>query len=577
MKPAGALRRLLDHPRMGIIAAAVGTFFLLPSLGAGLAGDDYFHWLRATGALGFGSRLSLFNFFDGSPEAIAAVRDRGLAPWFAEEKLRLDFFRPLTGITHYVDYTVWPHAPWLMHAENLAINAALIFATAVLYRKLLAPRWVAGLAALLYALDVGHGFAGWVAGRNGILSAAFGVAAIAAHVRWRRDGWKAGAWLAPLLLALGLLAGEAAVATLAYFFAYALTLDRAALRARIFSLLPGLGVVGAWQALYRALGCGAFGSGLYLDPGRQPLLFLVEAPGRAIALLLGELALVPPEVYVFLGPRRPAFLAMAALFLACVLAVIAPLLYRSARARFFGLGALFSLVPVCATFPSGRLLLFVGVGAMGLVAEVAGRVFADGEATTSGFRERSLAWLWLGLHLLLAVPLLLVASVTPMLMASYTDRSATGLPTLPQLADRIVVVVNTPNLLPAIYRFVVPRNGVFPDHTRARVLSVSRHPVHVRRVDASTIDVSADDDLLGEVSSSLVRGDAFPMTVGEVTELPGMQTRVEEVTATGHPRRVTFHFDHPLEAKDFFWVGWQRARFVAITLPPVGEEIPLNE
>ena len=46
------------------------------------------------------------------------------------------------------------------------------------------------------------------------------------HDRWRREGWRPGAWLGPLVLGVALLAGESALAIGAYLAAYALHLDR---------------------------------------------------------------------------------------------------------------------------------------------------------------------------------------------------------------------------------------------------------------------------------------------------------------------------------------------------------------
>jgi hypothetical protein len=46
-----------------------------------------------------------------------------------------------------------------------------------------------------------------------------------------------------------------------------------------------------------------------------------------------------------------------------------PLLRRSATARFWGGGMALALVPACATLPANRLLFFVGLGGMGLLAE----------------------------------------------------------------------------------------------------------------------------------------------------------------------------------------------------------------
>jgi len=59
---------------------------------------------------------------------------------------------------------------------------------AMFYRQLMLSAWLAGLAALLYTIDDAHSMvAGWVANRNASLMLLFGVLALMAHVRWRRE------------------------------------------------------------------------------------------------------------------------------------------------------------------------------------------------------------------------------------------------------------------------------------------------------------------------------------------------------------------------------------------------------
>jgi hypothetical protein len=48
-------------------------------------------------------------------------------------------------------------------------------------------------------------------------------------------------------------------------------------------------------------------------------------------------------------------------------------------ARFWATGSLLALVPVCGMgIPSGRLLMFIGLGGMGLIAQFAGGLLRSG-------------------------------------------------------------------------------------------------------------------------------------------------------------------------------------------------------
>ncbi len=214
---------------------------------------------------------------------------------------------------------------WLMHAQSLLWYALLVLCATRLYRRLFAlpdpdtgdaaqappwPAWAAGLAAVLYAVDDAHGVpAAWLVHRNGVVAATFALLTLACHLRWRCDGWRPGAVLAPLALGAGLLVGEAALGAAAYLFAFALLLDPLtrqpwAPRRRLLTLWAYAGCVVLWRLVHQRLGGGAFGSGAYLDPVREPLTFAAATAQRTPLLLAGQLGR-PPRTWRRSCPRRP--------------------------------------------------------------------------------------------------------------------------------------------------------------------------------------------------------------------------------------------------------------------------------
>ena len=56
-------------------------------------------------------------------------------------------------------------------------------------------------------------------------------------------------------------------------------------------------------------------------------------------------------------------------FLGLFALLLTPLLRRDRVARFWALGTLLTILPICATFPSDRLLVFTSIGAMGLIGQ----------------------------------------------------------------------------------------------------------------------------------------------------------------------------------------------------------------
>ena len=187
------------------------------------------------------SPLELFSVMRHGPEVLREYTDLGIFPWWTSEELRLAFFRFLSAATHWLDYRLWPDSAPLQHAHSLLWLGALVGATALLYRRIHGASWVAGLAALLYAVDEAHGApAGWLANRNALVATLFGLLCLLAHDRWRRGGAGSGrhALLAALCLALALAGGEMGLGAFAYLVAYAVFLDRGPVRRRLLSLAP---------------------------------------------------------------------------------------------------------------------------------------------------------------------------------------------------------------------------------------------------------------------------------------------------------------------------------------------------
>lgn len=568
------LSALLVHKKLPWLLAALAVALTAPSLAVGLQLDDYLHeQLILQGNLA-AVLMRLFLFWYNDPATTTGWMELGILPWWTLPQSYLAFWRPLAALTHWLDYQLWPDLPWLMHLHNLLWFGALIFATTSLYRHLFGeisvarqtPLLAAGLAALLYAVDEAHGFpAGWIANRNAIMSALFGVLTLLAYHRWRRAGWRPGLWLAPPLLALGLLSAEAAAATAGYLLAYALFLD--ASRWRWPALLPAFFALLLWRLVYRGLGYGVWGSA-YADPLQNPLYYLQVALERGPLLLAGQLTPLPAEIYNFLYPPFSTvywWLAVAGM------TIIGPAVWslrRDPLARFFAAGMLLSLLPACGAPPANRLLFFAGLGAMGLVAQVVTRPWES----KSRF-NRAVTGLLLIFHLVLA-PLLLPLNALGALLFSRVEPAASQLTSDPSLARQTLVIVNAPSsFYSALLPFVRRRNHQ-PAPARVRLLSASLYPVELRRLDARSLAVRPTGGyVLG--LEAVFRGRSHDLALGQQVVLPGITAQVTQLTADGRPAEVNFMFDTPLEAGSLRWLLWQNGRFEPITLPAVGERLRL--
>ncbi len=443
-----------------MIVAAVGVLLCISSLWLGLQNDDYIlrlvlsdpplepEWTR--------SPADAFTFINGDEDLIRYAIESGRLPWWTNPRLRLAFFRPVTSITHWIDFNVWPDLPWLMHLQSLLWFAGAIAAAALLYRRLLVPAWIAGLAALLFAIDDAHGMpAVWLANRNASIGVFFGLAALIAHDRWRRHGWRPGAYLAPLALLLGLLGGEIALAAGGYLLAYALFLDRGSWSRRLVSLVPGVVAGFAWWVAYRSLGYGAFGSGVYIDPGISPVVF-AHAVIERLPMLFSGLWALPSGLGLMLSQSATHVLWLITVGLMGVITMLLlPLLKREPVARFFALGMVLSLLPACATFPDDRLLYFAGFGGMGLLALFMTAVWRRVDwVPTSRLRKLPLTvavWFFVFIHLVFS-PLALATTAHKVgMFGTIISRAAESLPSDPGVGEQTVLIVNTPSVFFSIY------------------------------------------------------------------------------------------------------------------------------
>jgi hypothetical protein len=555
--------------------ALLGALMCAPSIGTGLVADDYLHAALLEHKPTFipaRNPLDLFRFADGIAEHGQATIDAGNFSWSVSPTVRFSFWRPLSALTQWLDYQLWPGAPWLMHVHSLVWFGLALLAVGAVYRRMLGPTWVAGFALLLFAIDDAHGTAvGWLANRNAIVAVALAAPVLLVHDRWRKDGWAPGAWLGPVLLSVALLAGEPALGICAYLAGYAWHIDRAPTRERFMTLVPYGAVVVLWRVVYARLGYGVSGSGLYLDPARTPLAYLAAVPKRLPVLLLGQLGLPWSDVeplYEYIAPWLPAVaLFIAILALAFLAWALTPLLKRDPVARFFATGMVLAALPVCATIPSDRLLVLVGIGAMGLVAQL----FATFEG-----KVQTLAVVYFTFAHLVVSPLMLPSRSKGMeVLAAQVALADDTIPKTPDVVGKTVVLVNPPDDLFGV--FLLPMRTVLgiPCPARFRIVASSTNPVEIARVDARTLRVHPGHGFLEHDSSRMLRSPDEPFRAGEVVRIAGLAVTVESVTPDGRPDVATFAFDKPLEDSELRWLAWTDEGYAPWTPPPVGQTVTM--
>ncbi len=576
------IRSMLAHPRFPLLAVFLGVALCSPALVGGLVGDDYLWWVLLQGVGPMVGELPpvlhVYAFIPGGVE-MPVLQGQGMVSWWADPELSIALLRPLSVLTHILDHLVAPRGFVLQHAHSLLWYAASIVVTTWTYRRI-HPRAGAlvGLAALLFAVEDAHAMnAAWLANRHALVSMVVGGLAFLAHLRWRESG--RGAWLglALVTMTVGLFCGEATLGAAAYLVAWQLTLDRGPWSRRLAGIAPYAVLVIAWRVLYNLLGYGISGSGLYIDPGRDPLDFLWALLQRWPQMLAGQWLQAPVDVVMFAIPVQRHLHVTAFALSACGLLLwyLWPILRRSAEARFWALGMSLATIPLCAAFPMDRLLAFTGVGAFALLAMQVRDAGWLGGAEPRLTRPRR--WFTGGLllmHLPLAAMLLLARTGTLPVFGQVFRCSADRVVDVPAIEEQVLIHV-TGHEFPTVYMSLVRQ--VEGEHAPMRValLSPFNAQHRVDRTDERTLLVHMDGGWFAQAVNRLERRIDRPFVPGEIVEMPDYSAEVMAVTSRGDPLEVAFTFERPLEDPLYRWLVWGPQGSEPWVPPAVGESVVL--
>jgi hypothetical protein len=574
------IRLWLSHPGVPVIVALLAVGLTLPSMWNGLNLDDYYHRLILLGDNRFSpssaSPLNLFCFYDGDPEENQRLMETGMVAWFYSNNLRFSFLRPLGSLTYWVDYSVWPDKPGMMHLHNLVWFGILIFLTASFYKRIISVPWVAGLAALLYAIDDSHGASvGSLADRSALMAFFFGVSCLIMHDRWRREGCSRWVFFSLLFFALSLFSAEAGLATGAYLFAYAVFLDQHSKKHRTIALVPYAVIFFFWGMIYSLLGYGVEGIPVYTDPLREPVDYLLSCFYRAPVYLLGQWALPPLFVYSFL----PSLMHKAGLVLVCLLALLlTPLILRDGIAQFWTIGMLLSLLPVCAVMPRERHLLFVGLGGMGLLAQWfywIGQVEWSSRPVMRRYVIRIVVILFMLIHMVIAPVSLAYTARAISQFDQRIEHVKASLPSDPELANQKFILVNTPFYWVFVV-WVIERRAVEGHANPIIALASGPSQLVMKRTDPYTIEIRSIQGSLTEYDLTFIKRNIhFAMQPGEMVTLNDMHIEILEIKE-GLPFAASYRFERTLEDSSFNWFRWHDGKYVPFTPPAIGETITIE-
>ncbi|WNG44774.1 hypothetical protein F0U60_12260 [Archangium minus] len=550
----------------------------------GFALDDYIHLLIFEGQWPLGSPFDLFRFAGGSPEGMRRIVQEGPYPWWTLPELKISFWRPLSSALAVLDHRLWGRNALGYHLHSLAWYLGVVALLGALLRRLL-PGSLVALALLLFAVDEAHLLpVGWIANRNALVSTVLALGGLWMHLEWREARRP---WALPLsvsALAASLTAGESALGVFAYLLAYELFGARGTTGERLRAIAPAAVLALVYLGVYKALGYGAYGSNMYLDPVGEPGRYLVAALGRVPALIGGLLG-VPVDLWGLSADSRPVLVGLGLGGLALLV-----FLLRSAwsglseeerrHCRWLGAGALLSLLPVASSMPMGRLLFVPSLGASVLLAVV---LLHAWRSRKQGWRPRGVvvAGAVLALMNLVLAPLSWPAmSMMIRQLGETTARTAQELrreldPA--RLPSQRVVILDARDLGTVLY---TPVMWALQGQERPRswwMLSlVQESPIVTRTGPASlALEMPRGGHFLTSDAEQSVRGPEFMLETGAQVSLEGMRVTVLAADAQG-PTRLGFDFDTPLEDPSLVFLHWREGALRQLVPPPEGSRLELS-
>ncbi|NIO29697.1 MAG: hypothetical protein GTO29_14215 [Candidatus Latescibacteria bacterium] len=569
-------------PKHHIIIFIVGLLLFIPSLWADFMLDDFYYLGAIEGRFPeHNTDRSLFTFFINDEEATRVIARQGGYPWWIDERVRGETFRPLSDLLIRADHSFHGKTAFGYHLHSLAWWAATLLACGLIFRRAL-PGVIGTLAFLLFAVDEIHVMpVAWIANRNALVAVAPMLFGLWTWIRWCEDGWRAGRFLAPLGIVIGMAGSELGLAVLAYFIAYAfLSMPATGIRSRLVRLAPMVILGAAYAVVYLLLGYDSSGSGVYRDPLEDPAGFLGAVVTGIPTLLASGIAGFSADFWFAAPSLRSSQVVVGCVAILGLLGMLRSCwlqLDESIRRglRWLLIGSALSLIPVAAVFPSDRMLLIPGIGLTAALATVLGQAYRS-------WRTRR-RWLLIGVggflaivHLVLA-PILTIGIQTLLIKSSRQSLELAASPAVADAGGKETILIFAPDHVVSLYLPLMIDHLEGPAPRSWRPLSIAPHDHWLRRTGPRTLELEVAEGgvMLRSVFEELYRDPENQLAPGTVIDRGLLRAEILAANDRG-PIRVAFHFDRDVSDPMLYFLVWQEAELRVADLPAVGEGVFLR-
>ena len=540
--------------------------------------DDYVQLTVLAGKVAYPwmGPFNLYGFVSGNPDHFSMHIDKGPALWSMDSATKVNFLRPLSSALTALNYKISGLNPLGYTVHSLLWYLfAIFFLGIILLRVFPRPRGgryhpAVYIVLVMFAVSSSHfPTVFWNASRWILVSLTFGLAGLAAHLKWREENWRPGRCLSLLAFILALFAGEASLSVLAFLAAYELFDRSDPFRKRLTALFPGAFMVVVYLTVYTALGCGTAGIEAYLDPFNDTAAFLTALPSKFSAMF-GELFLGAQSSRWYFPQLRTGVVVSGAAAVVLVGFLLFPLWKRSyprrrRRINWMVTGMLGSLIPLASRTPNPHVLIIPFIGGSVLVGFILFYWWRRIKRKINIFN---------GLALLACAALVYILLIRPPFNwfgASEEWQTAHerleqfhNQPVLEELRpDQKIIFLNFSNWSFEFHGYYYRKLYDLPMPDAWWRLTSSAVPPRYHR--------TADNKL--EMEIVLSRSFQLPKK-GSVVRLPGLRVTVLAVEIGG-TARVEFEFDRSLDDDTYCFLVWREGRLHRIEPPRVGQPFPL--
>lgn len=250
-------------------------------------------------------------------------------------------------------------------------------------------------------------------------------------------------------------------------------------------------------------------------------------------------------------------------------------LHRSLRSRGMGL----ALMVACTSQPGERLLWFVGIGGMRLLAQGMTSLWQAVRVSVGRAWRRRLAWsilLTLGLIHCIHAPIFLSREARLLAAGATIAQAIDSLPMDEAFSTQTAVIVNEPIFFYSAYALPACSIAAKPFPLRLRHLVSTFNAITITRPSVNQLLIRPQGGFLTR-GARLARAATMPIVLGARFALTDMVVEVTAVDEQGQPTEARFTFATPLEDPALRWLTWDQATgaYVAFPLPAIGATIEL--